>query len=123
MPYGCHICGECRTARSRNGLKSLPVYDQCSSLRGNTPIPLIGPQSAYQYLHPIDRGHIERFAMDKTKKKVEEAEAFEMIELSVADVESLARAFRMITDVANELNAVVEVEEPAEEIATEAIVH
>ena len=61
--------------------------------------------------------------MDKSKKKVEEAEAFEMIELSVGDLESLARAFRMITDVADELNATVEVEEPTEEIAPEAMVH
>ena len=61
--------------------------------------------------------------MDKSKKKVEEAEAFEMNELSVGDLESLARAFRMITDVADELNATVEVEEPTEEIAPEAMVH
>jgi len=61
--------------------------------------------------------------MDNSKKKVEKDEAFEMIELSVADLDSLARAFRMITDVANELNATVEVEGAEEETSAESFVH
>ena len=47
--------------------------------------------------------------VDKAIELVEESIAFEMIELACDEVDSLTRAFQMITDLCQELNSEVAV--------------